>query len=125
MITIYHNPRCSKSRETLALVQEVAQGKNLAVSVIEYLKTPPTQAELMALHSQLGQPVRDMLRDNEEEYAGLGLANADDAALFAAIAAHPKLLQRPIVSYRNQAIIGRPPQRVLSLFGDHQEAATS
>lgn len=124
MITIYHNPRCSKSRETLALVQEVAQRRSLALTIIEYLTIPPTPQQLGALQAQLGIAARDMLRDNEEEYAGLGLANANDAALFAAVAAHPKLLQRPIVSYRNQAIIGRPPQRVLSLFDDHQKAAT-
>ncbi|MES2104261.1 MAG: arsenate reductase (glutaredoxin) [Pseudomonadota bacterium] len=119
MITIYHNPRCSKSRETLALVQEVAQRQNLALTIIDYLKTPPALQDLAVLHTQLGVPVRGMLRDNEEEYAGLKLENADDAALLAAIAGHPKLLQRPIVSYRGRAIIGRPPERVLSLFDNN------
>ncbi|HTD04341.1 arsenate reductase (glutaredoxin) [Undibacterium sp.] len=118
MITIYHNPRCSKSRETLELVQEVAQRKNLALHIVEYLKTPPTLQELTALHTQLGIQVRDMLRDNEEEYASLNLADANDAALLAAVAGHPKLLQRPIVSYRGQALVGRPPERVLALFDD-------
>ncbi|WP_188569138.1 arsenate reductase (glutaredoxin) [Undibacterium terreum] len=117
MITIYHNPRCSKSRETLALVQEVAERDGQPLNVIDYLKTPPDLAALKDLRAQLGGDVRAMLRDNEEEYASLGLAGADDAALLAAIAAHSRLLQRPIVSYQGRAIIGRPPENVLALFG--------
>lgn len=124
LITIYHNPRCSKSRETLALAQEIARRDNLALNIVEYLKTPPTLPELTALHAQLGTGVREMLRDNEEEYASLNLASADDAALLAAISSHPKLLQRPIVSYRGRAAIGRPPERVLPLF-DNQASLTS
>lgn len=124
MITIYHNPRCSKSRETLALAQEIARRDNLVLNIVEYLKTPPTLPELTALHTQLGTGVREMLRDNEEEYASLNLASADDAALLAAIASHPKLLQRPIVSYRGRAAVGRPPERVLALF-DNQASITS
>lgn len=116
MITIYHNPRCSKSRETLALIQAVAQEKNLGLEIIEYQKTPPTLAQLQELLRQLGGDVQAMLRHNEDEYAALGLAQADDVAALAAIVSHPLLLQRPIVSYRGKAAIGRPPEHVLSLF---------
>ena len=105
MITIYHNPRCSKSRETLALVESL-NTTGAPLNVVEYLKTPPTVEELEALHRQLGRPVRDMLRDGEEPYKALNLARADltDAEAYAAIAAHPILLQRPIVVYA-----ARPP----------------
>ncbi|MGS0896170.1 arsenate reductase (glutaredoxin) [Burkholderia stagnalis] len=117
MITIYHNPRCSKSRETLALI-ETLNTTGTPVAVVEYLKTPPTVEELEALHRQLGRPVRDMLRDGEEPYKSLGLARADliDSDAYKAIAAHPILLQRPIVVYRGKAAIGRPPESVRVLF---------
>ncbi|MCA8091121.1 arsenate reductase (glutaredoxin) [Burkholderia anthina] len=117
MITIYHNPRCSKSRETLALV-DTLNTTGTQVNVVEYLKTPPTVKELEVLHRQLGRPVRDMLRDGEEQYKTLDLARADltDVQAYAAIAAHPILLQRPIVVYRGKAAIGRPPESVRALF---------
>ncbi|KVU84831.1 arsenate reductase [Burkholderia ubonensis] len=117
MITIYHNPRCSKSRETLALV-EALNPSGTPVNVIEYLKTPPTVGALETLHRQLARPVRDMLRDNEEPYKALDLGRADltDAQAYDAIAAHPILLQRPIVVYKGKAAIGRPPESVRELF---------
>jgi arsenate reductase len=116
MISIYHNPRCSKSRETLALVQTQADRLGQPLQVIEYLQQTPGIAQLQALQQQLGQPLRAMVRDNEEEYAALNLQNADDAALLAALAAHPRLLQRPIVTFNGKAAIGRPPENVLPLF---------
>ncbi|WJN72609.1 arsenate reductase (glutaredoxin) [Burkholderia anthina] len=117
MITIYHNPRCSKSRETLALVESLNTA-GTPLTVVEYLKTPPTVEELETMHQQLGRPVRDMLRDGEEPYKTLNLARADltDAEAYAAIVAHPILLQRPIVVYRGKAAIGRPPESVKALF---------
>src|SRR5690349_17308967 len=117
MITIYHNPRCSKSRETLALV-EALNTTGTPVNIVEYLKTPPTVEELETLHRQLGCPVRDMLRDGEEPYKALDLARESltDAEAYEAIAAHPILLQRPIVVYRGKAAIGRPPESVRTLF---------
>lgn len=117
MITIYHNPRCSKSRETLALIESL-NSSGAPVNIVEYLKTPPTVQELEALHRQLARPVRDMLRDNEDPYKTLGLAREDltDAQAYEAIAAHPILLQRPIVVYKNKAAIGRPPEAVRGLF---------
>ena len=110
MITIYHNPRCSKSREALALVEQFAAAKNMQVEVVEYLKTPPTVSQLAELKTQLGGDLHDMIRSNEEEFANLKLDQADADTLLDAIAAHPKLLQRPIVVYAGRAMIGRPPE---------------
>ncbi|WP_179402837.1 arsenate reductase (glutaredoxin) [Burkholderia guangdongensis] len=117
MITIYHNPRCSKSRETLALLETLNQS-GAPVTIVEYLKTPPTVEQLQTLHRQLSRPVRDMLRDNEEPYKTLDLGRADltDAEAYEAIATHPILLQRPIVVYNDRAIIGRPPEDIKELF---------
>lgn len=98
------------------MVEHFATTQGLSVDVVEYLKTPPTPAQLSALRDQLGGTVRDMVRDNEAEYAELNLAGADDATLLAALSGHPKLLQRPIVVYRGQAMIGRPPERLASLL---------
>ncbi|VVE19637.1 arsenate reductase [Pandoraea eparura] len=112
MITVYHNPRCSKSREALALVEGSPAVGGSDLQIIEYLKTPPTLADLKRLHKLLGVPVREMIRSNEAEYAELGLADAamTDDALLAAVAAHPKLLQRPIVVNGDKAVIARPPE---------------
>jgi arsenate reductase len=115
-ITIYHNPRCSKSRETLALVEQFANEHRQMLTVVEYLKTPPTLAQLEEIRRQLGLPARTMVRDNEEEFTALGLQDADDAALLEAISRCPKLLQRPIVVYRGRAAIGRPPEKVQALL---------
>lgn len=114
MITIYHNPRCSKSREALALVVGSPAVGGSDVQIIEYLKTPPGVADLKRLHALLGVPVREMIRSNEAEYDELGLADTSlsDAKLLEAIAAHPKLLQRPIVVNGKRAVIARPPELV-------------
>lgn len=116
MITIYHNPRCSKSREALALVEQFAARHACQVEIIEYLKSPPSAAQLSELHRLLGGPVGEMVRSNEAEYAALDLVNATDAFLLSAVAAHPKLLQRPIVIYKGRAAIGRPPERLHDLL---------
>lgn len=116
MITIYHNPRCSKSREALAVVEQFAAEHALTVEVMDYLKTPPSVEQLSSLHQMLGGDVRDMVRSNEDEYTALGLGEADDAALFSAVAAHPKLLQRPIVVFKGRAMVGRPPERLDELL---------
>ena len=113
-IRIYHNPRCSKSRETLALLQ--AQGHQ--PQVVEYLKDTPNTAELRDILTRLGIPARDLLRTKEDEYKTLGLDNPalteDD--IIAAMIAHPKLIERPIVVKGTQARIGRPPERVLEIL---------
>jgi len=113
-VRIYHNPRCSKSREALALLQ--AQG--LSPEVVEYLKTPPGLAELQQLQRQLGLPARELLRSGEAEYQALGLADPGlaEQALLEAIAAHPVLLQRPIVVRDERAVIARPAERLLALL---------
>lgn len=117
MITIYHNPRCSKSRAACALLTDgLAQDEK--VTVVEYLKTPSTLDELQRLRALLGVPVREMMRENEEPYRALGLddASLSDDALLKAIAEHPILLQRPLVVRGERAVIGRPPERVAELF---------
>ena len=112
--TIYHNPRCSKSRETLALLE----GKGIKPAVVEYLATPPDAATLECLLQQLGLEPRQLMRHKEAEYAEL---NLDDAALtraqlIAAMVAHPRLIERPIVVLGDKAALGRPPENVLALF---------
>lgn len=113
-VTIYHNPRCSKSRETLALLQE----KDLQPEVVLYLETPPDQKRLKQILKALGLTVRDIMRTKEEEYSNLGLADESlsESALIDAIVSHPRLLERPIVVVGDRAAIGRPPEAVLSLF---------
>lgn len=114
MIRIYHNNRCSKSRATLTLLEQRGE----PVEVVNYLDTPPTTAELSVLLKQLGMSARQLLRQGEDEYQALGLANPalDDAALIAAMVAHPKLIERPIVVANGKAAIGRPPESVLAIL---------
>ncbi|QPF72948.1 arsenate reductase (glutaredoxin) [Roseateles sp. DAIF2] len=114
LIRIFHNPRCSKSREALALLQ----ARGLDPEVVDYLQNPPQPGELRSLLAQLGLPARELLRSGEEEYASLGLADASlsDEAVLQAIAAHPKLLQRPIVVHGERAVIARPPELLLQLL---------
>ncbi|ARD46372.1 arsenate reductase (glutaredoxin) [Colwellia sp. PAMC 21821] len=112
MLTIYHNPRCSKSRQTLALIEE----QKHEVTIVEYLKTPLSIAEIETLMSLLKVSPKEMMRTKEAEFKAQNLANADDATLIAAMAATPKLIERPIVTDNTRAIIGRPPENVLSLM---------
>ena len=112
----YHNPRCSKSREALAFVQE--QVKNLLV--VEYLKTPLDKAELFDIYQKLGiQSAHQMIRSTEAEFdkAGLSDESSDDDVL-AAIEKFPRLLERPILLYKNRAAIGRPLDHIVSLLHD-------
>lgn len=114
MIRIYHNSHCSKSRATLALLEEHAE----PFQVINYLETPPTPAELTELLGLLHMSARQLLRRGEPDYQELGLADPklDDDALIAAMAAHPKLIERPIVVAHGRAVIGRPPESVLAIL---------
>lgn len=114
MLTIYHNPRCSKSREALTLLE--ASGQPL--TVIRYLETPLDSAQLQQLVRKLDLPVRGLLRTGEEEYEALGLASPEltDAKIIDAIARHPRLLERPIVVNGNRAVIARPPERLKELL---------
>ena len=113
-IEILHNPRCSKSRATLALLQE--QGHEPRVRL--YLEDPPDRAELRGILGKLGIPARALLRRGEAEYRELGLADEslDDEALIAAMAEHPRLIERPIVIKDQRAAIGRPPESVLEIL---------
>ena len=110
-VVIYHNPRCSKSRKALEILQE----HGLKPVVIEYLKTP---VDVETLRS-LGLPAREIIRKDEDEYAALNLGDPGktEAELFAAIAQHPILLQRPIVLAGHRAVVARPPERVNELLG--------
>ena len=111
---IYHNPRCSKSRETLALLEE----RGLQPQIIKYLETPPSADELAVLVAALGGSVRDIIRVKESEYKELGLDNPtlDDTALLQALSDHPKLIERPIVTHNGKAALGRPPENVLDIL---------
>ena len=113
-ITIWHNPRCGKSRETLALLQK----KGVEPAIREYLKAPPTKAEVTKLIALVGGNPQDLIRDGEPEFKTLRKKKADlgKAEIAAAIAAHPILLQRPIVVAGSRAAIGRPPEAVLPLL---------
>ena len=112
-LTIYHNPGCSKSRETLGILQE----NNWQPEIIEYLQQPPSKDELTRIVKLLGISPRQLLRTTEPEYKEAGLDNEsiDDEQIIEAICKYPPLLQRPIVVKGNKAIIGRPPTRVLEL----------
>jgi len=114
MTTIFHNPRCSKSRATLALLEE----QNITPTVIKYLETPPSYQELSTLLEQLGMSPRQLLRKGEDAYKALNLKDESlsDKVLVQAMVDYPKLIERPIVVHNNQAKIGRPPESVLGLF---------
>lgn len=111
----WHNPACSKSRAALALLQQAGA----QVRVVEYLETPPDAAALGAVVALLGLSPRALLRTGEDAYTALGLeASAlDDATLLAAMATHPRLIERPVFIHGGRAVIGRPPERVLDLLG--------
>ena len=110
---IYHNPRCSKSRQTLALLQE----RGVEPEVVLYLETPPDRAELQSLFVKLGKGPHEVVRRGESEYktAGLDKTSSDDAVLDAMLA-HPRLIERPIVVRGDRAVLGRPPENVLELI---------
>lgn len=114
MFTIYHNPRCSKSREALALLQQHSEH----ISVIEYLKNPPSEAELTSLLKKLNISARQLLRSKEDEYLQLALDNMalSEQQLVKAMSKHPKLIERPIVVHGERAVIGRPLSNVESLL---------
>lgn len=114
MIRFYHNPRCSKSREALKLLQE----RSAPLEIVEYLKTPPTIEELQQLCQALGVSPRQMMRNKEDDYVRLHLddVSLEDKHLLQAIHTHPQLLERPIALLGERAVIGRPPEQVLSLL---------
>ena len=114
MVTLYHNPRCSKSREALNLLRE--QGHE--PKVIPYLETPPNAKTLKAIVEKLGISARELLRKGEDAYKDLNLADEklSDAALIKAMVENPKLIERPIAINGDKAVIGRPPENVKSIL---------
>ena len=113
-LVLYHNPRCSKSREALRLLEE----KGHRPKIVQYLQTPPAAADISALLGKLGMTARELLRKSEEAYMALGLDNPalSEKALIAAMAEHPELIERPILIAGRRAVVGRPPERVLDLI---------
>lgn len=111
-LTLYHNPRCSKSREALKLLQDAGHNPK----VVEYLKTPPSAAELKRVLGLLGLRPRDILRAKEAREAGIDAGLPDDA-LIEAMVAHPAVIERPIAVGDGKAAVGRPPERVLTVAG--------
>ncbi len=112
--TIYHNPRCSKSRQTLALLEE----NGVTPNIVLYLDDTPSAETLAALIKKLGITPRELLRKKEAAYAELNLKDESlsDDALIKAMVTHPKLIERPIVVKGKKAVLGRPPENVLSLI---------
>ena len=111
-VEIWHNPRCSKSRQTLALLEE----NGITPKVVLYLDKAPGQKRLKDVAAMLGLPPRDMMRRQEAPYKELALKDASDAVLFKAMAEHPILIERPIVIHGDKAAIGRPPEAVLDIL---------
>ena len=110
-ITIYHNPRCSKSLQTLALLK----GKGIKPIIIEYLETPPSAQELTSILAKMGKGPKDILRLKEAREEGIDLSSDGDQ-LIKVIVAHPRVLERPIVVNGDKAAIGRPPEAVLNIL---------
>jgi arsenate reductase len=113
-LTLYHNPRCSKSRGAL----ELLEARGLAPTIVRYLETPPDAATLEQLLAKLGIGARQLLRTGEDEYKALDLANPvlSDAQLIKAMVEHPKLIERPILVAGDKAVVGRPPEKVLEIL---------
>ncbi|WP_037038283.1 arsenate reductase (glutaredoxin) [Pseudomonas sp. BAY1663] len=113
-LILYHNPRCSKSRGAL----ELLEARGLKPEIVRYLETPPSAAELKALLDKLGLAPRQLLRTGEDEYQSLGLADPaiSDEQIIDAMAEHPRLIERPILIAGDKAIVGRPPEKVLEIL---------
>ena len=111
--TIYHNPRCSKSRETLAILEATP---GVEIEVVEYPKTPPTREKLASLYARAGITPRQGARLGEDIARQLGLAQADDDAILDAMAAHPILIERPLVETEQGVCLGRPPEKVREIL---------
>ena len=114
MVTLYHNPRCSKSRQTLQLLE----ARGVKPKIVEYLNEPPSTAELRAILNKLGMKPRDLLRQGEARYAELKLKERalSEEALIKLMVENPILIERPIVVSGNKAALGRPPERVLEIL---------
>jgi len=113
-VTIYHNPRCSKSRQTLALLEE----RGIQPNIVLYLENTPNQKQLKSLLTKLDISARDLMRTGEPEYKDNNLKDKDlsEAALISAMVKYPKLIERPIVVANGKAALGRPPEKVLEIL---------
>jgi arsenate reductase (glutaredoxin) len=113
-LNFYHNPRCSKSRSALQLLE----ARGLTPNIVRYLETPPDAGQLQALLRKLDMSPRQLLRSGEDEYQQLQLGDLSlsDAQLIDAMVKHPKLIERPILVVGERAVVGRPPERVLELI---------
>lgn len=111
-VTIYHNPRCSKSRQTLELLRE----KGVEPEIVEYLDTPPSAAELTAILAKLGKSAAEIVRKKEATEEGIDVAALSEDDLIKALAAHPRAIERPIVVKGAKAAMGRPPESVLDIL---------
>lgn len=111
-MTIYHNPRCSKSRQTLAILEE----NNAGANVVEYLTEPPFKTELKKILAMLGLKASDVVRKNEAAAEGVDVSALSEAALIDQMVAHPIIIERPIVVAGDKAVIGRPPENVLTII---------
>ncbi|MGR4876156.1 arsenate reductase (glutaredoxin) [Pseudoxanthomonas sp. LARHCG66] len=118
-VTIYHNPACGTSRNTLGLIRNAG----IEPQIIEYLRTPPDRATLLSLIAAMQVPVRDVVRAKEPLYADLGLAEAGDDTLLDAMLAHPVLINRPIVATARGTALCRPSERVLDILPRPQQGA--
>jgi len=113
MPTIYHNPRCSKSRQTLQILQD----KGLEITIIEYLTCPPSEQELKNILKLLNATPFDLMRKGEEEYKlYINDKNLSDDEAISVMVKHPRLIERPIVLDHGKAVLGRPPENVLALY---------
>lgn len=113
-VTIYHNPKCAKSRETLKLLES----RGIKPTIVEYIKSPPSKTALAGLIKLLGLKTRELLRTKEPAYKEAGLDNPklSDSTLLQAMIKHPKLIERPIVVAGRKAAIGRPPENILKIL---------
>lgn len=111
-VTIYHNPRCSKSRQTLELIRE----QGVEPEIVEYLDTPPSAVELKAILGKLGKTAAEIVRKKEAKEEGIDVDALGEDDLIAALAAHPRAIERPIVVKGSKAAMGRPPESVLDIL---------
>lgn len=111
-VKIYHNPRCSKSRQTLDLIR----GNGIEPEVIEYLNTPLTQADIKEVLGFLNLEAKDIVRTKEEVFKALDLDLSNESQVISAISKNPKIMERPIVVNGDKAVIGRPPENVLEIL---------
>lgn len=114
MFTLYHNPKCSKSRQALALLQDA----DIQFEIVEYLKTPLTEKELKTLLKKLGLKASELVRKKEEAYTIRQLEGSSEAELIKAMHEEPKLMERPVLAYNSKAVIGRPTEKIAEFLSE-------